>query len=157
MKEIDAYGLYKHVVELEAYGMTVVPPETIGASPEFAERLRNAIITTCEKRNNIKIGDFRDSNAAPEMTSKNSWLLMEEDEVFVEAATNPQMMALVRWLCGQSATLTGHTWIMKPEGGDGIALHSDQHGIPPGGGHIAHAPAASSLNFKISRRRSSLD
>ena len=145
MKEIDAYGLYKHVVELEAYGMTVVPPETIGASPEFAERLRNAIITTCEKRNNIKIGDFRDSNAAPEMTSKNSWLLMEEDEVFVEAATNPQMMALVRWLCGQSATLTGHTWIMKPEGGDGIALHSDQHGIPPGGGHIAHAANASWL------------
>ena len=68
MKEIDAYGLYKHVVELEAYGMTVVPPETIGASPEFVERLRNAIITTCEKRNNIKIGDFRDSNAAPELS-----------------------------------------------------------------------------------------
>ena len=32
MKEIDSYGLFKHVAELEAYGMTVVPPETIGAS-----------------------------------------------------------------------------------------------------------------------------
>ena len=79
MKEIDSFGLFKHVAELEAYGMTVVPPETIGASPEFVERLRNAIISTCEKRNNIKIGDFREAKAAPEMTSKNSWLLMIHD------------------------------------------------------------------------------
>ena len=55
MLELNKYDLFEHVVELEAYGMTVVPPETIGASPEFVERLRNAIITTCEKRNNIKI------------------------------------------------------------------------------------------------------
>ena len=69
----------------------------------------------------------------------------QADEVFVEAATNPRMLALVHWLCGQSATLTGHTWIMKPEGGTGINLHSDAHGIPPGGGHIAHMCNASWL------------
>lgn len=145
MKELDEYDLMKHVVELEAYGMTVVPPEKIGAAPDFADRLRNAIIGTCERRNGIEIGDYEKADANVEAMGKNSWFLLQEDEVFVEAATNPRMLALVHWLCGQSATLTGHTWIMKPQGGAGINLHSDAHGIPPGGGHIAHMCNASWL------------
>ncbi len=145
VKEIEDFGLMKHVIELEAYGMTVVPPETIGAAADFAERLKNAIVRVCEKRNGLDIGNSATADLKPEQLGKNSWFLMEEDKVFVEAATNPRMLALVRWLCGQSAYLSGHTWIMKPEGGQGIGLHSDAHGIPPGGGHIAHAANASWL------------
>ena len=147
MKELDQYGLLKHVVELEAYGLTVVPPETIGASPDFVERLRGAINRTCEKRNNVVIGDYRTATPQKEAMG-NSWLLLQEDEVFVEAATNPRMLALIRWLCGQSAVLTGHTWIIKAttqETDEGLRLHSDSHGIPPGGGHIAHVCNASWL------------
>ena len=47
------HDLLQHVVELEAYGMTVVPPEKMNWKPGFTERLREAIIRTCEKRNNI--------------------------------------------------------------------------------------------------------
>lgn len=144
-KELEEYGLMKHVVELEAYGMTVVPPEKMGGSEDFVPRLRDAILTVCNKRNGMDIGDYR--TAAPDQgaTGKRSWFLMEEDEVFVEAATNPRMLALVRWLCGQSAVFSGHTWIIKPKGGTSLGLHSDAHGIPPGGGHIAHACNASWL------------
>ena len=144
-KELEEYDLMKHVVELEAYGMTVVPPDKLGVSEDFVTRLRDAILTTCNKRNGMDIGDYR--TAAPEQgtTGKRSWLLMEEDEVFVEAATNPRMLALVRWLCGQSAVFSGHTWIIKPKGGIKLGLHSDAHGIPPGGGHIAHVCNASWL------------
>jgi len=57
MVEIDKYDLHEHVVELEAYGMTVVPPEKMQSKDGFVDRLRTAIIRTCEKRNGIEIGD----------------------------------------------------------------------------------------------------
>ena len=143
--ELEAFGLLRHIVELEAYGMTIVPPETMGVTETFVDRLRTAILTTCEQRNNLEIGDYRTAEPPVEATGKNSWFLMEEDEVFIEAATNPRMLALVRWLCGQSAVLSGHTWIIKPPGGRNLGLHSDAHGVPPGGGHIAHVANASWL------------
>ncbi|MDE0817599.1 MAG: phytanoyl-CoA dioxygenase family protein [Pirellulaceae bacterium] len=143
INEIDKYNLYKHIVELEAYGLTIVPPETLGVDEQFVARLRGAIIRTCEKRNKIELGDYRTSVPPVDKTGKNSWDLLEEDEVFVEAAINPVQMALVRWLLGQSAVFSGQTWIIKGEGASGIGLHSDSHGIPPGAGHIAHMCNAS--------------
>ena len=144
MAEIRKYDLFEHVVELEAYGMTVVPPEKMQVSEGFIERLREAIIRACETRNGIKLGDYQTAKPTAE-TGKNSWDLLEEDEVFVEAATNPVNLALVRWLLGQSAIFSGQTWIIKGEGGRGLGLHSDSHGIPPGAGNIAHMCNASWL------------
>lgn len=145
MQQLEEYDLLVHALELEAYGLTIVPKEKMGVSDDFVERLRNAILDTCEKRNGVKIDDYRTAEPSQEVTGKNSWFLLQEDEVFVEAATNPRMLTLVRWLCGQSAVLTGHTWIIKPPGGRNLGLHSDAHGIPPGGGHIAHVCNASWL------------
>lgn len=143
MHDLERYGLYRHVVELEAYGMTVVPPETMRSSPGFIERLRDAIIRTCEKRNGITIGDYRTASPSPADVGKNSWDVLEEDEVFVEAAINPVQLALVRWLCGQSAIFSGQTWIIKGAESHSLNLHSDSHGIPPGAGQIAHMCNAS--------------
>jgi ectoine hydroxylase-related dioxygenase (phytanoyl-CoA dioxygenase family) len=145
MEEIDRYCLYKHIVELEAYGMTVVPPETMGVDGDFVDRLRSAIIRTCEKRNGITIGDHRTAQLAGKDITRNTWDLLEEDEVFVEAAINPVNLTLVRWLLGRSAVFSGQTWIIKNQGDGGIGLHSDSHGIPPGAGHIAHMCNASWL------------
>jgi len=143
MAEIRKYDLYEHIVELEAYGMTVVPPDKMRSSDGFIERLRDAIIRTCECRNQIEIGDYRTARPPALGAFKNSWDLLEEDEVFVEAAVNPVNLALVRWLLGQSAVFSGQTWIIKGEGAPGIGLHSDSHGIPPGAGQIAHMCNAS--------------
>ena len=142
MAEIEKYDLYEHVVELEAYGMTVVPPEKMQSSDGFVDRLRDAIIRTCEKRNGIEIGDHRTASLDRGRTGK-GWHLLEEDEVFVEAAINPTVLALVRWLLGQSAVFSGQTWIIKGEGASGLGLHSDSHGVPPGAGQIAHMCNAS--------------
>ena len=142
MAEIGKYDLYEHVVELEAYGMTVVPPEKMQSSDGFVDRLRDAIIRTCEKRNGIQIGDYRTASLDRGRTG-NGWHLLEEDEVFVEAAINPVVLALVRWLLGQSAVFSGQTWIIKGEGAPGLGLHSDSHGVPPGAGQIAHMCNAS--------------
>lgn len=143
MAEIGKYDLYEHIVELEAYGLTVVPPEKMRSSEGFIERLRDAIVTACEQRNGVDIGDYRASNISIQHVQKNSWDLLEEDEVFVEAAINPVNLTLVRWLLGQSAVFSGQTWIIKGEGDGPIGLHSDSHGVPPGAGQIAHMCNAS--------------
>lgn len=143
MAEVGKYDLYEHIVELEAYGLTIVPPEKMRSSAGFVERLRDAIVRACEKRNGVDIGDYRTSRISLQQVQKNSWDLLEEDEVFVEAAINPVNLALVRWLLGQSAVFSGQTWIIKGQGDGPIGLHSDSHGIPPGAGHIAHMCNAS--------------
>lgn len=147
MGQINQYGLHKYALELEAYGVTVVPPEVIGVEAGFIERLRDAILRACERRNDVKIGDFRTARPTPAESGRNNWFLLEEDEVFVEAALNPVQLALVRWLCGRSAYLAGQSWIIKAaEAGESfLDLHSDAHGVPPGGGRIAHLCNASWL------------
>ena len=143
MAEIKQYDLFEHVVELEAYGITVVPPEKMQSGPGFIDRLRDAIVRTCERRNGIELGDYRTAVPPVDKTGSNSWDLLEEDEVFVEAAIDPVNLVLVRWLLGQSAVFSGQTWIIKGEGAGGLGLHSDSHGIPPGAGQLAHMCNAS--------------
>ena len=138
MLALAKHGLVKHALELDAYGVTVIPRQTMGVDDDFVERLRNAIIRACEKRNGVAIGDYRTSEAKGEGLFKNSWYLLREDPVFAEAATNPKALAIARWLLGRSAILAGHTWIIKPRTSQDLNLHSDAHGVPPGGGHIAH-------------------
>lgn len=145
VKDLGRHDLNKHVVELEAYGLTVVPPEKMQAGPRFAERLRDAIIRTCERRHNVVVGDPAKAPASAAVGISRSWDLIEEDDVFVEAAINPVVLTLVRWLCGQSAIFGGQTWIIKGEGGPPLNLHNDLHGIPPGAGLIAHMCNASWL------------
>lgn len=147
MQQIDGYGLHKYALELEAYGVTVIPPEVMRLPEGFIEKLREAILRACERRNGVTIGDYRTAKPTAEESGRNNWFLLEEDEVFVEAALNPVQLALVRWLCGRSAYLAGHSWIIKAaDDGEGfLNLHSDAHGVPPGGGRIAHLCNASWL------------
>lgn len=145
MKALDDHGLYRHAVELEAYGMTVVPPETMGVTPAFVDRLRSAILRVCEQRNGTTFPDITSDAPPPEAVDRNSWNLLGEDEVFVEAATHPVQLALVRWLLGASAVFSGSTWIIKGRENRSLPLHSDAHGIPPGAGQIAHMCNASWL------------
>lgn len=145
MRDLAAYDLFNHVAELEAYGVTVVPPEKMRASEGFADRLRDAILRTWEKRTGSRIGDWRTEPLPRVNTPGKGWDLIEEDEVFIEAATNPVLLALVRWLCGASAIFGGQTWILKGPDGAPLGLHSDSHGLPPGSGTIAHMCNASWL------------
>ena len=139
MLDLEKYQLLQYALEVNAYGVTVIPPEVMGVGDDFVERLRNAILRTCEKRNGLEIGDPRTCRMRFSVLNQRIWNLLKEDEVFIEAATNPRALAMVRWLLGNSAMLSGNNWIIKPPNREGLDLHSDAHGIPPGGGHIAHA------------------
>jgi hypothetical protein len=104
MLELEKYDLVQHALELEAYGVTIVPREKLGVSKRWASKLRNAILSTCEKRNGVKIGNYRTSKATGEGLGKNSWYLLQENDVFVEAALNPAALALTRWLLSERGT-----------------------------------------------------
>ena len=139
VSEITRYGLEHNVVELDAYGFTVIPPEKTAAAPGFVERLRDAILRTHGARNDDPIDDYR--TAELKTGQRNSWWLLEEDEAFVEAVLNPAALAIARWMCGQSAVMTGATWLLKgsnkvPGIGKGdqtdpLFLHNDAGGVPP--------------------------
>ena len=55
--DIFKYGLERHIVELDAYGFTVVPPHTLGSRDGFVDDLRDAILQVNERRNNVRYGD----------------------------------------------------------------------------------------------------
>ena len=114
VQDLEKYDLLEHAMELEAYGMTVVPPEKMGVDDGFVERLRSAILGTCEKRSGIRINDHTTDEPDVRKMGARTWYLLGEDEAFAEAATNPRMLSLARWLCGRSACLTAQTWIIKP-------------------------------------------
>jgi ectoine hydroxylase-related dioxygenase (phytanoyl-CoA dioxygenase family) len=116
------------------------------AGAGFAERLRAAILKVCGRRSDgVDLSAYATTAPEPHRLTRNSWDLLEEDDVFVEAAINPVLLALVRWLLGQSAVFSGQTWIIKGPQSRSLSLHSDAHGIPPGAGQIAHMCNASWL------------
>ena len=73
VRDLVNYDLLKHAVELQAYGMTVVPKEKMGVDDDFVERLRGAILRACEKRNGVAINDHTSDEPDPKQISKNSW------------------------------------------------------------------------------------
>jgi hypothetical protein len=59
MEQIEEFDLHRHMVELQAYGFTIVPPEKLRLPEGFTVRLRSAIIAACERRNSIQLGDLK--------------------------------------------------------------------------------------------------
>ena len=139
VESIFKHGLERHIVELDAYGFTVIPPETLGIGPDFADRLREALLRTHSNRNDEPIGVYRTADVRK--VAQNSWWLLEEDDVVVESVLNPVVLTMARWHCGQSAVLGGTSSIIKPgreKGGRPLGLHNDTHGVPPPVSQYAH-------------------
>ena len=130
VKTIMEHDLARHIVELDAYGFTVIPPEKLGTSPGFAERLRDAILNTYQKRHGVEIDDWQTADLpAP---NERAWQLVDEDDVITEAVLNPVVLTMARWHCGQSAILGGTSSIIKPPHEKNyLAIHNDTHGVPP--------------------------
>ena len=142
VKEIKRLDLTENVMELEAYGFTVIPPSKTGISTKWIERLRDAILRTVERRGDLDLSDWETrTTEIPVSKNMKTWELLPEDDVFVEAALQPAGLAMARWLCGQTVSMAGHTLIAKgptPEDRPWRQmLHSDLHGVP-GGGDICH-------------------
>lgn len=142
VNEIKRLDLSEHVMELEAYGFTVIPPSKTGITDDWVARLRNAILRTVERRGGVDLSDWETRETEiPVAQNLRTWELLPEDDVFAEAALQPAGLAMARWLCGQTVSMVGHTLIAKgPTPADRPwtqVLHNDLHGVP-GGGDICH-------------------
>jgi len=138
VKEIKRLDLTENVMELEAYGFTVIPPSKSGITDEWLGRLRDAILGTVERRGGVDLSDWQTRTTEVPMTAlAKTWELLPEDDVFAEAALQPAGLAMARWLCGQTVSMVGHTLIAKgptsPDRNWSQMLHNDLHGVPAGG------------------------
>ena len=145
VSDIERYGLAQNAVELMTYGFTVVSPENLEVSDAWIERFRNAAVTAYETRNDVSI-DYQTSKISAAFDDP----FFDEDDVFIEAATNPAKLALIRLLLGQGAVHRTNLIILKGPTDDApdddsaifhnLPLHMDQviEGIPMGVGHICH-------------------
>ena len=133
--EARQLGLANHLLELHAYGVTIVPPETVG-SPELIDRLRDAILRVLAERHDLTVPDDWQTHSEPWGGPK-AWCWLFEDEAFVEAALHPVGMCIARFMCGRNVVLQGTPAIVKTKGtparlnADGyMRLHTDTHGVP---------------------------
>lgn len=136
---IRKYELAEHIVELDAYGFTVIPPEKAGLGPDLLDRMRKAVVSGFERRWGRSIPDYTTEMmvAGPESGAP---VVLDEDEAFIEALLNPVALTLARWLCGQSAvvSLTGmgakgqteETAAGAPMASSVFPLHIDTNAVP---------------------------
>ena len=85
MQDFERYDITQHALELATYGFTVVPPEKLGVDDAFVDRLRNALISTSERRHGIEIGDPATADVDEKIIGMKAWRLLFEDDAFVEA------------------------------------------------------------------------
>jgi hypothetical protein len=141
-KEIDRLGLHSNVVDLEMSGVTVVPPEKTGIDEEFLNRLRHAMLRVMGERNQIDLlsEDYRTIKVDPKVNLiGNHWHMLYDDDVFAETAVHPVVLALARYLLGESCTMGLAASFVKPgncAGAAPLSLHYD-FPEPMGGGRFA--------------------
>lgn len=119
-REIERLGLERHVMELDAYGFTVVE-NMIDA--QTVETARQAICDICEKQTGRK-PDLDIGEEHP------NWrfvpYLMPRHEVFQDIMLNEKGLALITYLVGKSAQLFSMGCHFKGPGEGGeISLHAD--------------------------------
>lgn len=130
-QELERLGLGGHVAELEANGLTVLPPGVV-AAPGLAGRLREAVLRVAERRGWSVPDPEGTTDPAFAVGGFGSQLfyLLFEDPAFQEAVVNPAALALATHLLGESCILSNCLAGLKGPGGDELRLHSDNVGIP---------------------------
>ena len=133
--EARRLGIEKHLLEMHTYGVTIIPPETVG-SPELIERLRDGILRVLAERHDIDVPEDWRTHSEPWGGSK-VWCWLFEDEAFIEAILHPVALCLAHFMCGRNAVLQGLPAIIKTQGTASrtneegyMRLHTDTHGVP---------------------------
>ena len=132
-QRIKEQGLMKHLEELEAYGLAVIPPEKIGGD-RLMERMRAAILRIAEERTGIKhdIETGEHGTLIGEGTNNSQYLLFtffEEDPVFEEIVQHKMTLPLIEYYLGEDCQLSSLTSFIKwqdPVGyGPTLGMHDD--------------------------------
>ncbi len=132
-QQIETLGLGVHVDRLDREGYTVIPPELV-APEEFQQRLRQAVLDVHERRSSQKISlaDIGSAKLGQDTPINGYWAILMEDPIFQEVIMNPTVLAMAKYLCGNSVVLSDLLCLLKQQDKRPThRLHTDQHGTPP--------------------------
>ncbi len=140
LEEIRELNLESRVAELDAYGLTVLPPDC-AAPREFSIRLRDAVLKLAERRTGVKpdlaTGATHANIPATSGQTGEAWMwqILFDHPIFAEALMNRACLALITYLVGYSAKLSNSSALVKgPVDWEGpprpLGLHSDNRGVP---------------------------
>ncbi len=148
---IKELGLESHVIDIDTYGFTVIPPEKV-APPEFLKRIRGTVLKIAEERTGVALS--LDANAEPGKYKAQPqrpgqfllYYLLMADEIFEEWVMNPALHTLMDYLMHGQQQLSSLTSFIKWNGGsygEGLGLHSDcppnRDGALPPSSDVANA------------------
>jgi ectoine hydroxylase-related dioxygenase (phytanoyl-CoA dioxygenase family) len=131
--EVVRLNLQDHIAELEVKGLTVLPPEKV-ASPEFVERLRQAVLDTSERRHGVRPDlekGASHTNSKALLGAERLTYVLAEDPAFVEALLNPRALTMAQYLLGTSVCLSSFQAHIKGPGGLDLGMHCDTILMPP--------------------------
>lgn len=127
LAEVDRLGLAAHLLALESDGYTVLP----GAlSPMQVARAKAAIVARVERQSGKTVNLDAESGTAFTGMQYIPYLLYD-DPIFEEVLLQPEPLALVTWLLGESCLLSSMGCHFRGPGGAPLMLHSDNgNGMP---------------------------
>ena len=140
LEEIRELQLEPHAAQLDAKGLTVLPPERV-APREFTIRLRDAVMKLAERRTGIR-PDFENGSTHANIPATSGqtgeawmWHILFDDPIFADALMNRACLAMVTYLVGYSAKLSNSSALVKgPVDWEGpprpLGLHNDSRGVP---------------------------
>lgn len=127
--EIRERGLIERAWELEVDGYTVLTPDEVGG-PSIGADLLEACMRFIERkygaRPDLDRESDRDVLISPFGNVQAEIGILGEDVAFEQALPNPAVLALVRYLLGESCALIHQSLMLKRPGPDHLPLHTDQ-------------------------------
>jgi ectoine hydroxylase-related dioxygenase (phytanoyl-CoA dioxygenase family) len=132
-EQIVSLGLTQHIDELDENGYTVIPPDLV-APEDFQDRVRRAVLEVHERRTgqHIEPDELETATLSEDTPINGHWAILTEDPVFQEVVMNPTVLAMAKYLCGNSVLLSDLLCLLKKKH-ERLThpLHTDQHGTPP--------------------------
>lgn len=127
--DICGLELTHNIAELEVLGYTVIPPEKV-APASFHQALLNQVLDVVGRRTGVRPDIKRDEGESGGFSTNFQQLLLEDD-LFVEAALNPVVEVMSKYMVGDHAVLSSLGALIKGRANDmELPLHVDETRTP---------------------------
>ncbi len=134
-KRIKELGLEQHILDLDTYGFTVIPPEKVAAPDGFLERITETVLRIAKERSGVDLkldenGSVGSYKAQPQTGSQYLlYYLLMADPIFEEWLMNPTLYTIGCYLLHGQQQLSSLVSFVKWKGdglmGGSLGLHTD--------------------------------
>jgi phytanoyl-CoA dioxygenase PhyH len=122
-------GLEPNLLELEAFGFTVVPPYK-AAPKAFFDRMRDAVFRLVETEDAASVDLNRQKQEDRPAYGRQFFHLLVKDAVFGESLMNPHTLTFGRYLMGTSCRFYSMVAFYKTGAVGTTHMHNDSTGMP---------------------------